>query len=269
MDRSAGRSSGTFAAMVRPNSTAVPSHGTCSLRPSQLRRPSVIRSGVRLNDTSVVIWSPTTTSRPAFGPTSATVPTSMPPDPVTGFCILPRSATMASTSARTASPSPWCFSLSWRKLAASRLSRATSIRISSGHRSGSASNRRAACGRTPDRLQHAVQADRRRRGGAGHAGRSSQVGRPGLAQMGPFLAAMRGHCREILRSVVAQTATSSYPPPMSDHALPQPYEYRYRALVEPDWTRLPAWAGVTSAGVGGRPVAARPLREERQAAARA
>ena len=27
---------------------------------------------------------------------------------------------------------------------------------------------------------------------------------------------------------------------MSDHPLPQPYAYRYRALVEPDWTRFPA-----------------------------
>jgi lysine 2,3-aminomutase len=32
-----------------------------------------------------------------------------------------------------------------------------------------------------------------------------------------------------------------------DHGLPQPYEYRHRELVEPDWTRLPGWAGVTAA----------------------
>jgi len=25
----------------------------------------------------------------------------------------------------------------------------------------------------------------------------------------------------------------------------QPYEYRRRELVEPDWTRLPGWRGVT------------------------
>ena len=27
----------------------------------------------------------------------------------------------------------------------------------------------------------------------------------------------------------------------------QPYEYRYRELVEPDWTRVPGWVGVTQA----------------------
>ena len=33
---------------------------------------------------------------------------SMPPEPVTGFCILPRVAMISSTSARTAAPSPPC-----------------------------------------------------------------------------------------------------------------------------------------------------------------
>jgi len=53
--------------------------------------------------------------------------------------------------------------------------------------------------------------------------------------------------QEIVRLIVALTVTSSYSPVMSTHALPQPYEYRYRPIVEPDWTRFPAWAAVTAA----------------------
>ena len=34
-----------------------------------------------------------------------------------------------------------------------------------------------------------------------------------------------------------------YPPPMSTE---QPYAYRRRELVEPDWTRLAGWSGVTA-----------------------
>ena len=48
----------------------------------------------------------------------------------------------------------------------------------------------------------------------------------------------------------------------------QPYAYRQRELVEPDWTRLPGWRDVTARRVGRRPVAAGALREERRAAAR-
>ena len=66
--------------------------------------------GVSERETSVATRSPTASPSGDCGPTSVTVPMSMPPEPVTGFCILPRSATMASTSARTASPSPACFS---------------------------------------------------------------------------------------------------------------------------------------------------------------
>nr|BFF26282.1 hypothetical protein GCM10025732_42470 [Glycomyces mayteni] len=48
------------------------------------------------------------------GPTASTVPMSMPPEPVTGFCILPRASTMARTSSRTAAPSPPCLVRSCR-----------------------------------------------------------------------------------------------------------------------------------------------------------
>ena len=147
--RRGGRSSGTVAAIVRPKRIACPSQGTCSLRPSQRARPSVITKGVRLSETRVVTCWPTVTSSVACGPTSSTTPTSMPPDPVTGFCILPRLATMSSTSARTASPSPPCLSNSCRNEAASRFRTSTETRISSGHSSGLASSRVAAWGSTP------------------------------------------------------------------------------------------------------------------------
>ena len=83
------------------------------------------------------------------GPTSSTTPISMPPEPVTGLCILPRVLMISRTRCRTARPSPPASSRSWRKLAASRLSRSTAMRTSSGPTAGSVSRRVAACGRTP------------------------------------------------------------------------------------------------------------------------
>ena len=47
-------------------------------------------SGVRVSETSVATRSPTSRPSGDSGPTSSTVPTSMPPEPVSGFCILPR-----------------------------------------------------------------------------------------------------------------------------------------------------------------------------------
>ncbi len=146
---SGARSSGSRAAMLRPKRTAYPSQGTCSLCPSQRARPSSITSGVSDNDTSVATRSPTDSPSVATGPTSSTTPISIPPEPVTGFCIFPRVATMSSTARRTASPSPACAARSWRKEAASRLSRSTRIRVSSGHSSRRVSRRSAACGSTP------------------------------------------------------------------------------------------------------------------------
>ena len=63
-------------------------------RPSQRARPSSITSGVRVSETRVATRSPTARPSVDSGPTSSTVPISMPPEPVTGFCILPRSATI-------------------------------------------------------------------------------------------------------------------------------------------------------------------------------
>ena len=93
-----GRSSGMTAAMERPKRTAYPSAGTCSLLPSQPARPSSMTSGVRVRETRVATRSPALRPRGDSGPTSSTVPTSMPPEPVSGFCILPRVSTISRTS---------------------------------------------------------------------------------------------------------------------------------------------------------------------------
>ena len=146
--RSAGRSSGMTAAIDRPKRTAYPSQGTCSPSPSQPARPSSMTSGVSVSETRVATRSPTDRPSGDCSPTSSTVPTSMPPEPVSGFCILPRAATISSTSARIRSPSPACLRSSWRYDAASRLSFSTRILTSSGHSSRRVSSRRAAWGRT-------------------------------------------------------------------------------------------------------------------------
>jgi hypothetical protein len=148
-DTASGRSSGSTAAMERAKRIAVPSAGTCSLRPSQPARPSVIRSGVRVRETRVATRCPAASPSGESGPTASTTPMSIPPDPVTGFCIFPRLPTISSTAAWTASPSPPWASRSCRKDAASRLSRSTAMRTSSGPIAGSSSSRRAACGSTP------------------------------------------------------------------------------------------------------------------------
>ena len=65
----------------------------------------MIRNGVNERDTNVATWSPTASPSGLCSPTSATVPMSMPPEPVTGFCIFPRVATMSRTAAFSAAPS--------------------------------------------------------------------------------------------------------------------------------------------------------------------
>ena len=90
--------------MERPNSTAYPSQGTCSLVPSQRASPSSMTSGVSVSETRVATRSPTSSPRGDSSPTSSTVPTSIPPEPVTGFCILPRVATISSDLGPDRSP---------------------------------------------------------------------------------------------------------------------------------------------------------------------
>ena len=63
-------------------------------------------SGVRLSDTSVATRSPGASPSGESGPASSTTPVSIPPEPVTGFCILPRSVTICSTAPRIASAEP-------------------------------------------------------------------------------------------------------------------------------------------------------------------
>ena len=73
-------------------------------RPSA-RSPSSMTSGVSVSETRVATRSPTARPSGDSGPTSSTVPTSIPPEPVSGFCILPRAATISRTCG-TDRPSP-------------------------------------------------------------------------------------------------------------------------------------------------------------------
>ena len=90
-----------------------------------------IFSGVRERDTREAILSPTLRSRPLRAlPILATWPMNMPPEPVTGFCILPRCSTISRILASI-------FLTSWPtassicvKLAESMLRAITSTRIS-------------------------------------------------------------------------------------------------------------------------------------------
>ena len=66
----------------------------------------MIASGVRLSETSVAMRIPGRRPSGDRGPASATTPVSMPPEPVTGLCILPRRAITPSTAARIASGVP-------------------------------------------------------------------------------------------------------------------------------------------------------------------
>src|SRR3954452_20506412 len=234
-ETASGRSSGRTAAIDRAKRIAVPAAVTCSDRPSQRASPSVIRSGVSVSETRVATRWPTASPSGDSGPTASTAPMSMPPEPVTGFCIFPRVATMSRTVARTASPSPAHDSDSCRNEAASRFSRWTAIRTSSGAISGSASSRRAAWGSTP----------------AGSRTRCTPSA---------FCTAVSTHRSCLTRSLqknlschrrTAEDSPVGSPvlrraaaPDQGGIVLEQPYEYSARELVEPDWRRLPGFADV-------------------------
>ena len=90
-----------------------------------------IESGVRDKLTRVAILSPGTNPRSAArSPTRVTTPSSMPPEPVTGLCCLPRRTMVCITSADTRSRSPSHASSICRKLAASMFNVCTSTMIS-------------------------------------------------------------------------------------------------------------------------------------------
>lgn len=106
-------SSGRRAAIDRPNSRGPGCRNTLTtavaLEPvGELQR--------RQEETSVATRSPTASpSGDDCGPPSATVPMSMPPEPVTGFCILPRVATMWGHLRAHGVPVARVLSLSWRE----------------------------------------------------------------------------------------------------------------------------------------------------------
>ena len=88
-------------------------------------------SGVRESETRVAMRSPTLRSRSlSLGPIAATVPSSMPPEPVSGLWCLPRRAMMPRLCLAIFWTSPPSASSIWVKLAASMLSVSTSMRIS-------------------------------------------------------------------------------------------------------------------------------------------
>src|SRR5258705_266557 len=95
-----GRSSGNGAHSPVAKSTARPRTSRRSACRCTARTSSRTR-GVSVSDTSVAMRSPFFSS-PREGcaaPTSATRPISIPPEPVTGFCIFPRAPTISRTRA--------------------------------------------------------------------------------------------------------------------------------------------------------------------------
>ena len=132
--------------------------GTCSPRPSQ-RGQAVLdhQRGQRQRDQRGDPVADGAGRAATRGPTSSTVPTSMPPEPVTGFCILPRVGDdVEHRGADARRRRRRGLRSSWRKDAASRLSRSTRIRTSSGQSSRRVSRRSRRLG------QHAGRASRTR-----------------------------------------------------------------------------------------------------------
>src|SRR5579859_2708990 len=107
--------------------------------------------GVRESETRVATRSPTFARKVPFQsfPISATVPRSIPPLPVSGFCCLPRVATIWRILSPTLERSPPASSSIWRKLEESMFSRSTAIRISLLQGGREASITSAAWGSTP------------------------------------------------------------------------------------------------------------------------
>ena len=109
---------------------------------------SSITSGVSVKDTSVAMRVPTAGAARS-APRAVTVPTSIPPDPVTGLCILPAPATISVMRSRMASASPPASVRSWCQEAESTFRYSTSISTSPLRSGSEVSRRRACCGNTP------------------------------------------------------------------------------------------------------------------------
>ena len=106
-----GRGRGRRAARRRSSGrtgSACPSAGTCSRAAVPAASPSVItQRGEGQRDQGGDPVADRQARAATRGPTSSTVPTSMPPEPVTGFCILPRVGDdVEHLGAHAPSPSP-------------------------------------------------------------------------------------------------------------------------------------------------------------------
>ena len=173
-----GRSSGMRGGDRAAEQDRVPSAGTCSERPSQRASPSVItqrrqRQGHQGGDPVAHLQARAATpGRPRRRRRRACRRSR---SPGSASCRGPRRS--RAPPARTASPSPSCLAASWRNDAASRLSRSTRIRTSSGQSSRRVSSRSAACGSTPAGASTRCRPDRRRRSRGGPSASDGAVGR--------------------------------------------------------------------------------------------
>ena len=94
--------------------------------PDRRRSTASSRSGVSVSDASVDDpRRPARAGSAKRSPTAATVPVRMPPESVSGLCILPRAATISAIRAAIASGSPSARSRIWRCEVESRQSRST------------------------------------------------------------------------------------------------------------------------------------------------
>ena len=215
-------------------------------------------SGVSVSDTRVATRSPDRRGRaatPGRPPRRCRRASRRSRSPGSASCRGPR----RSRAPRRAppSPAPPCVRSSWRNDAASRLSRSTRTRTSSGHSSGRVSRR---CGglRQHRRL---VQDPVQTRSDRWRARSFSSV--TSLQNRKIFRRWLWTGRRSSTYSVTVTIETSIG---LGDRAaLPLPACRARRARLDP----VPGLEGRHRRGLGLRPVAARPLRQERQAAPRA
>ena len=200
------------------------------------------------------------------GPTSSTMPISMPPEPVTGFCILPRRRDdLEDLGAGCASPSPPCLVA---ELAEGRGVEVQPfdahphlVRPQPGRVEPPGRLRQHAGG-----LEHPVQSDRRGLS-CRHRGSASSWRMPcDAGRRNPPVMRRRGaNHRPYISAVSTVTAIADSPAVSPRGRLEQPY-----ALPAPSSSSsrtgagCPGWRDVTAERVGSRAVAAGALRQERR-----
>ena len=178
----------------------------------------------------------------------------MPPEPVTGFCILPRSATMASTASRTAVAVP--------AVLGGELPVGGGVQVERLHPDPHLVRPDLGAGVEPagrlrqhtGGVQDPVQPDRGGRRGAWHGCslRQAWYARSATLRAAGDPTASSGLAGVSCGVVVAVPQILPYPRDRPAPAGPrdssvagdrrlteQPYAYRRTELVEPDWTRLP------------------------------